>query len=254
MLSIGSTRRTVAGIGALFALFSLAGCKDGGAVPTAGGQPAQAASPGGTAKSYSLVTELRPENPEKLFAQVRWAHGVCASAAKLKNIPVKPFPTLPADFALARAIYASDGSQIFFKELNFKIEGSDVETGCDYKIVSYGSSEIARGGRSRITQQDEAGVLTTGEEMESTTEQVDPARLAGYTEAKVINGVQLKCRDADCIVDPALAVIASGRRPVLAAAKIDDGAIYGTPLRTEPVSLSVGKPIDLAPFKQEADK
>lgn len=235
------------------ALLPLAACSDGSARPAAAAAsvPATAAA---SAHSYYLVTQVRPENVEKLFQRERGVHQMCVAGAKLKKIAAQPFPALPPDFVLQRHIHASDGKQTFSKEIQFKIDGAEVEQGCAYKISSIASSEIARDGKSRRTEQDEQGVLSTGEERPDSTEPVSRAKLDRYTEAKVIKGVQLKCQGTDCIVDPSLVVIGFGRRPVVAASRMDDTSLFGTALITEPVSLTVGKPIDLLEFKQGSDK
>lgn len=205
-------------------------------------------------KSYFLVTQMRPENLKKVFQRERGVHQMCTAGAKLKNISVKPFPTLPPDFVMERRIYASDGKRTFYKETHFKVDGASVEQGCAYKVTSTATSDIAQGGKARRTEQDELGALTTGDEMPDTTEPVSKSKLDRYTEAKVMKGVQLKCQGADCIVDPSLVVIALGRRPVVVVSRMDDESLFGTALITEPVSLTVGKPFDLSEFKQQSGK
>lgn len=247
-----SRQRAIAGAAGLYAWVALAACSDGGAHAAAGAPASAAAS--ANPNSYYLVTQVRPENLQKVFSSARWAYGVCVAAAKLKKMPVQPFPTLPADFVVTRNIYASDGKHKFIKQIDFKIDDSGIDKGCDLKVISSATSEIAQDGKSRITEQNEKGVLTTGPEMPANTEPVSQSKLDRYTEAKVVKGVQLKCKGADCIVDPALALIARGRRPVLAASRLDDATLYGTALLTEPVSLVLGKPIDVSEFKQETGK
>lgn len=245
-------KRASAGVGGICALIALAACSDGSARPAAGA--AAPAAAGGSAKSYYLVIQTRPENLQKIFKTERWAYGLCAAAAKLKKIPVKPFPTLPDDFVFERNIYASDGTRTYVKDIQFKIDDASVEQGCAYKLASLATTDIEHDGKARMTQQNEEGVLSTGEDMAADTEPVSQSKLASYTASKVINGVQLKCKATGCIVDPALVVIAQGRRPVIAATRFDDLTVHGTALVTEPVSLSLGKPIDLSEFKQENGK
>ena len=237
------------------ALLALSACSDGSAGQAAAATTAKApATAAASAQSYYLVTQVRPENPDKLFQRERGVHEMCVAGAKLKRIVAKPFPVLPPDFVLERHIYASDGKQTFYKEIQFKIDGAEVGQGCAYKISSTAHSVITRDGKSRQTEQDEQGGLSTGEEQPDIAEPVSQSKLDLYTETKVMKGVQLKCQGTACIVDPSLVVIGFGRRPVVAASRMDDISLFGTALITEPVSLAVGKPIDLLEFKQGSDK
>jgi hypothetical protein len=169
-----------------------------------------------------------------------------------KKIAIKPFPRLPTDFVWGRRTYASDGRQTLFKEVQYKLDTVNfgVDKGCELKLESYWSSEVKRDGKARIAEKSEDGSFAISEERPADMEAVNPSKLARYTQAKVVNGVPLKCKGEFCIVDPSLVVIAQGRRPVIAAERIDE-AIFGPVLITEPVSLSVGKPIDPSMFLQE---
>jgi hypothetical protein len=239
---------------AVVVLMALAACSDGKAGSAGSATASPVAADGGA--SYQLVTQVRPENPGKAFPLERAAYEVCADAARAKNLPVKPLPQLPADFVTTRTTYASDGKQRLFREVKYKLSmaNSGPENGCQMRVVSASSSELARSGKARIAEVNEEGALVVTDNRPADTEPVSQSKLAGYTLAKVINGVPLKCKAEACIVDPAQTVIALGKRPVIAADRLDEVRSFGTVLVTEPVSLSVGKPIDPAVFVQEKSK
>ena len=229
----------------------LAACNEGNA---ARGATGAAASPGTASGSYVLVTQTRPEAPEKFFPHERNLYALCAALASKQNIAVKPFPTLPPGFVSDRKTYASDGKRIVYREVGYTIDARKAEAkdGCDMRLISQSRVALISDGQERTADQDEDGKVATGEAQPAVKEPVRASLLDSYTVAKSANGVKLKCNaDGSCIVDPALAVVARGVRPVQVAWRNDDVRTYGTALILEPVSLTVGKPVDGALFALE---
>ncbi len=245
-------------------LLALGACNDGtaGAPAAAAGAPAApastaAATGAGSAKTYHLVTQLRPENVQKYFARTRAVYDICVASARMLKVAAKPFPVIPEDFVAGRTIYASDGKRTYFKEVEFTIDegGFEPEKGCELKIASHWRGELVRDGKARSADKSADGAYVLGEEEPANNDKVSQSYLDMFTTPKVVNGIKLKCSaDAICIVDPAVALIAEGKRPVQAASRIDDARLHGTPMVREPVSLSVGKPLDPALFSLEDTK
>lgn len=234
----------------LLCVMALGACSEGSAGASAAG--GASASTSTSTPTYHLVTQLRPESPERFFGPARAAYDLCVESAKAKGLPVKPFPALGKDVVAARTVHAWDGKRRFFKETEWKIDTSanfGAETGCAMKLASYWHSSVTTGTTSRSAGRSSDGEFALNDETPADDQVVDPARLARYTESKLMHGVQLKCTtEGDCIVDPALALVNLGNRPALAAARIEDAR---TPLLLEPVSLTVGKAVDPSLFKQE---
>jgi len=234
-------RLHVLGLPCAALLLALGACSDGKA--GAGGAPA-------AARSYQLVTEVRPAAPERYFDAAYALHTMCAGSAQARGLPVTPFPTFPKDFAIARRTYASDGQRTVFKEVLWKVDGGSTfgaTTGCVMTIRSDWRTEITEGGQTHSADFTD-GKLVQGAPLPAGGREVDPARLAAYSAARVENGVRLKCSADSCIVDPDLVQINFGARPAKAWARIDDPR---TALMLVPVSLSVGEALDPALFRQE---
>jgi len=245
MMSLRPVQR---GSAALLTLLALGACSRGSADAADGA----ASTPSDAARSYQLVTQLRPESPELFFRPARAVYDLCVASARAKGLQVKPFPALPKEFVAAKTIYASDGKRKFFKETEWKIDhGPDfgADTGCEMRLASQWRSEVIDGANARSAGRTDDGQFMLEEMRPAGDETVHPDRLSGYAQAKVVNGIKLKCNvDETCIVDPAVAMIGFGSRPAMAAARTDDPR---TPLLLEPVSLTVDKAIDPALFKQE---
>lgn len=229
-------------------VLTLAACNEGNAA-----RGAAAAGPGASAApgSYVLVTQTRPEAPEKFFPNERRLHAVCAAVAGKQNIAIKPFPTLAPGFVSERKTYASDGKRTIYREVGYTIDTRKAEAryGCDMRLISQLRVALISDGQERTADQDEDGKVVTSEPQEAAREPVRASLLDSYSTAKAVNGVKLKCNaDNSCIVDPAQALVARGVRPVQAAWRNDDVRTYGTALILEPVSLAVGKPVDAALF------
>jgi hypothetical protein len=234
---------------------ALAACSDGNAGAGASFPPVQPGTSGGAV--YHLVTQVRPESLEKYFARLRALHKMCATAAGDLHVAVKPFPRVPEDFVAARNIYASDGKRIVSKEIKWTTDDSKFspETGCEMRLTTLWKSAVVQNGKERAVDFNDEQGLVVHEEQPHDPQALTQARLDMYSKPKSVNGVQLKCSSDDiCIVDPALALIKDGRSPVHAAERIRDGGANGSVLLLEPVSLTVGAPVDPQLFKQENGK
>ena len=238
---------------AIVLMLTIAGCGKGNA---AGGPSSPTDGDAHAAKTdgYILVTHTRPEAPENYFHRERLAYTACVAVAKQLHHAVVPFPALPPDFVTERTTYASDGKRTMVREVKFDLDPRKMvpESSCELRLAKTwttgltGSGEVRSGG---VDQDGQVRVVTTEA---PPAEPVRASLLASRTVSKRINGVPLKCNTGgDCIVDPAVTVVAQGVRPVLAAYRIDDPATYGTALIVEPVSLTVGKPTDPAMFAVE---
>jgi hypothetical protein len=204
--------------------------------------------------NYVLVTRMRPEVPEKYFKHARWAYGVCTAAAKGIKHEVIPFPVLPQDFVIELTTYASDGKRTMVRKISYNLDPRKMtpENGCELRLVQSWSTGLTSNGQMRSGDLDMDGQVHLDETEAPPEEPVRASLLASRTQPKRINGVPLKCTvEGDCIVDPTVTLIKEGFRPVLAAYRVDDVATHGTALIVEPVSLTVGKPIDPAIFAVE---
>jgi len=225
-------------------------CNKGNAAGAGGAADSRS---GGKAGSYGLVTQTRPEAPEKYFPHERRAYALCAEVAQHTNAPVKPFPVLPPDFVSERSTYASDGSRTVVRKVMYTLDGEATpENGCELRLARSARTDVVSNGQQRSADQAPDGQVYMEETEAPPKEPVRASRLAAYATAKRVNGVALKCStDGVCIVDPDLILVADGPRPVQAASRIDDARTHGTVLVTEPVSLAVGKPVDPALFSLE---
>lgn len=232
-----------------------AGCSKGNAAGVAA-PAADTADTGPAVKStsYVLVTQVRPESPEKYRPQIRAFYELCAGVAKGMHKHVLPYPTLPSDFVAERTTYASDGKRTMLRTVSYDLNTEKMrpEHGCEVSIQKAWSTGLIANGQLRSGDLDPHGQFHTSSGEAPPPESPRASRLAMYTVSKQANGVALKCDAEDtCIVDPAVALVARGRHPVLAASRNDDTATYGTVLIREPVSLTVGKPIAPAVFAVE---
>lgn len=210
----------------------------------------------GDGKSYHLVVETRPLDFKRYFTVQRAAYDKCALNAKAKNMPVKPFPDIPADFVHDRKEYISDGKRFVTKETQHVTlqENMSVETGCEVTLATQSSDTLRADGKARTTDRQPDGTVTVGEELPDMSEPVAPRKLAGYNVSKTVKGVALKCSpEQQCIVDPEVALISDGQHPVQVAYRMDE-TTFGVTLVAELVSLSVGKPIDPAAMALGAAK
>jgi len=227
----------------------LAACNDGNTMGNASAAPAGV----GKQASYMLVTRTRPENPEVYLKTIRAAYAFCAEVARHTGLEVSPFPTVPADYLQERTVYASDGKRHMLRRIrdDIDIRKMSPEHGCKASLSNTWSTGLTIGDRERTGERDIDGQVHFGELPVNPEEAVRPSLLAIHTQPKRVNGVPLKCSaEGGCIVDPAVVVVKLGYSPVTAAMRVENMPLYGTVI-TEPVSLTVGTPLDPAVFSVE---
>jgi len=232
-------------------ILTLVGCDNSAAAGGAGFEPVAA---GAKVTNYVLVIRMRPEAPEKYFRQARAAYAVCTAIAKQIKHEVTPFPVLKQDFFTERTTYASDGELTMVRRISYDLDVRNMtpENGCELRLVKLWSTGLTGKGKVRSGDLDMDGQVHLVEAEAPPDEPVRASLLASRPQSKRINDVPLKCTvEGDCIVDPTVALVKQGFRPVLAGYRVDDIAAHGTALIVEPISLTVGKPIDPAIFSVE---
>lgn len=232
---------------------SLAACNHGEADAVGASPPGAGAAPSAVvaSTSYLLVTQARPEAPEKYLAIQRSTYELCAQALRQRGLVPKPFPVVPPVLVTARTTYASDGKRSVVREVTRKLDfvPGQLEGACEMRWSTLANVSVIGNGQEQTAETDEDGKVQVDPPQPSPAEPVRASLLAPYTIPKTLNGVRLKCRDADnCIVDPAVVLVAQRTSPVEAASRADPIAPFNTPIIVEPVSLLVGKPVDAALF------
>lgn len=179
-------------ISLFFAISACGNSADSAASPDHGSN--QSANSG---SAYQVETVTKPEN----FAQyVNWykqGYDGCVNFAKLRNLPVKPFVNVPADFIIDRDIYISDGKNYLHRTMSNQIQTKDAtpENGCTTSIAKTETLRAVKNGKySHID------VLESGERVAQPAETATKSGLenAGiYTVAKLVNGFNLKCMPDD---------------------------------------------------------
>lgn len=233
-------------------LLALGGCNNGNAVQ--GDTPA--ATTAATA-SYVLVTQARPESPEKYLGIQRASYDLCAQSLRANHLAAKPFPAAPEKLINARTTYASDGKRVVVREVLYKLDfyKGQVQGACEMRWSTLSNVAVLSGGQEQTAETDESGKVQRNPPSPAPAEPVSPSLLASYSLPKTINGVRLKCQaDGSCIVDPAVVLVAWRKTPTEAASRSDPIPPFNTPIIVEPVSLTVGKPVDPALFALEEKK
>lgn len=231
---------------AAITLLALGACNDGKAAR-------DAAPPGGiaTPANYVLVTQFRPEQPEKFFEFFRASYDLCAAAANVSHIAVKPFPALPKDLILGRKTYASDGKRVVLRETASSVDfvKDNHKNDCEMRMTSHTNVSVISEGLDHKSFRDEDGKVTVDVPEPYDIPPLDTSALSRFTTARTVNGVNLKCNSLQlCIVDPALAVVRLSGEPAEAYTRVEGAGFGQTAMLTEPVSLVVGKPVDPALF------
>ncbi|MES2317835.1 MAG: hypothetical protein V4631_10110 [Pseudomonadota bacterium] len=238
-------------------------CLLGACGKEASSAPRSAAAKAGSAPrdTYEMVSVVRPESLQQYMKRLRFPYDLCAGQAKLQGQPIKPFPAIPDDFVVSRITLVSDGKSFSRSEVVYSvtIEGLTPETGCAAKLESDVHTSVVRDGVQLRAA--EAG-QPTEEPLLVPTQAFKDEQTAGYTVARTVHGVALKCLDSksvaiaagfasdSCIVDPAVARIAGpDGDPTLAHQRdIAAAAATGAIMVLEPVSLKVGHKVDPARF------
>lgn len=204
--------------------------------------------------SYELVTIRRPVSVEEYFKMWSIPYKICAANAKLQNVPVKPFPAIPADFVMKRTTITSDGKSFRTTEEEFGVDIQDVEieNGC---ATSYGSGVRTWVSHNGIeTELDSENQSNPSENATYRLKPYDPEIAQSYAIGKKINGVAVRCTGNDdlsiaggmiaemCVLDPILGKIAmpDGKPPIVYTRDVPGPSLFGSPIIEEPVSLKVG--------------
>lgn len=147
---------------------------------------------GSAGSGYEVVTVTKPENLSQYRDWYKNGYDACVGFAQIKNLPVKPFIDIPADFIIDKDTYVSDGKNYSHTTVSSVIKvDMTPESGCassiekteTLRVVNNGSSyhiDVQENGE-RVSQPVQAEIK--GGEENSTI----------YTDAKVVNGIQLKC-------------------------------------------------------------
>jgi len=180
----------------IVACLLLAGC--GKPVPDAAASPAPASSD--ALVSYELVQVKRQDPPH---AQLNFykdtAYHICATTARQLNVPVKPFPPLPADPVYERVTTITNGVSTVVKSERMVGDTSDAldyKSGCEVTISTAKIVNVA------IYHANKATHISDGK-VEDVADMALPAYAKGpkdtsdYTEARTQNGVAMRCLPKD---------------------------------------------------------
>jgi hypothetical protein len=173
----------------------LAGCDK---PVTAAASPAPVVA--GSGDSYELVQVKRQDPPH---AQLNFykdtAYHICATTARQLNVPVKPFPQLPADPVYERVTTITNGVSTVVKSERMVGDTSDAldyKTGCEVTISTEKVVNVA------IFHANKATHISDGK-VEDVVDMPLPAYAKGvkdtsdYTEARTHNGVAMRCLPKD---------------------------------------------------------
>ncbi|NHZ61883.1 hypothetical protein [Massilia genomosp. 1] len=219
--------------------------------------------------SYELITIRRPTSVEEYFKLWSLPYKLCVASAKLKNIPVKPFPAIPKDFVMRRTTVTSDGKSFRTTEEEFGVDIQDItaENGC---ATSYGS-----GFRTWVAHNGIEADLDSENQSENHEGRVsyqlkpyDPELAQAYSIVKKINGIAVRCTGAHdlmvagkvvdemCVLDPILGRIAmaDGKPPIVYTRDIPGPSLFGSAMVDEPISLKVGIEVNPEIFVNAAAK
>lgn len=165
--------------------------------------PAAVAAPpavSGSSDSYELVQVKRQDPPH---AQLNFykdtAYHICATTARQLNVPVKPFPQLPADPVYERVTTITNGVSTVVKTERMVGDTSDAldyKSGCEVTISTEKIVNVA------IFHANKATHISDGK-VEDVLDMPLPAYAKGpkdtsdYSEARTQNGVPMRCLPKD---------------------------------------------------------
>ncbi|WP_211471221.1 hypothetical protein [Collimonas humicola] len=228
----------------------LAGC-DNSAASSAG-----KGGSGGTMRE--LVQVERPDPPGAMHRIIReTSYEACAGAAQALNLPVKPFPQVPADYVSERTTVITDGSNYVRKiehPYNEVADQMSPETGCEYRIEPSKEVDIyiVNDGKSTSVRR-----ASDGQWRVEKNTIMPAAKKAGsedastYSEQLTINGVKLRCLSASNPLisrddlqalcrDASDQPLSTGGKPVVLYSRVKPpigGTDFSYVVVTEPVSL-----------------
>lgn len=247
----------------------LCGCNRPSADVAASGQ--DTANPLKSYASYELVLATRPEQPELYYKHIKPFYEICAVAAQVLKVPVKPFLSLPANFIVERHTMATDGKNRMDRKEGFGLGGVNPllapQTGCTTELGKSSITQVTFDGRRQdivVSGNGAAEVFTSAELTEIPPRKAQDLR--DYAVRKTALGVSLRCLDSThpiisskslleaCIYDgvggsrlldeEGKVILVYSRQ----LAPVGNGGAANT-LVTEPVRVSVGKYVDPSLFK-----
>ncbi len=259
-----------AGIAGLMVL-CLSGCNQAASEAASGTSASSQSNAISGLSSYELVLATRPEKPELYYAHIKPFHELCALAAQQLKVPVKPFLTLPANFVVERRTIATDGRNRLDKTEGSGLGGSQPtlspDSGCATELGKSSNAQMTSNGKRQ-----DIAVASNGTTAASPIEilvDMPPAKpqdLSDYSIKKTVLGHPVRCLGAAnpvitsqllleaCIYDgPSNSTLRDeeGKAILVYSRQYLPVGNKGAPtvLVTEPVALSVGKPLDAALFK-----
>ncbi|HWW05056.1 hypothetical protein [Collimonas sp.] len=173
---------------------------------------ASSASKGDNGRTVREMVQIeRTEPAGAIITMTRQAaYEGCTVAAKMLNIPVKPFPDTPADYVSERTTVISDGTNYVRKvEHPYNLVGDKMvpESGCEFRIEPSKQADIFifNDGKSTSVSQDSENHWHVEEGVSLPAEKAaQSGATSAYSEALTVNGVKLRCLPASDSVMNAL--------------------------------------------------
>lgn len=220
-------------------------------------QPAESA-PGaaaGGALAYELELERKPESLTQHFKIIRAGYDDCVEAARVMKLPVKPFVTVPADYAMEHVIYASDGKSYVMRQKQHTIDITEMkpQQGCATRMSVAEVIERTSNGKVEHVDIDTDGQRHVAEPMQS--DAVPSFQdVKGYPAARNEKGVPLLCVGKDdpmiaagvtasCIVNAGAGrtLRSADGRPIMAyIAERMSQDVHASPTVLQPVRARIG--------------
>jgi len=210
-------------------------------------------------QTYEVVTVTQPENLKQYIDWYKLGYQACVGFANLKNIAVKPFVNVPADFIVDKEVYVRDGKNFLYSDFKYGIDMEpDPDKGCPTWIGKTESHMIIKNGKSYHVE-----VLKNGERIgpDSLGDAIqEPEKDTSiFPVTKIVDGFHLKCQENNattnvlgevCILEPIGAtkfVMIDGKYVTGYARAILTKDQFGV-LITKPVSVKANMPINSTVF------
>lgn len=149
---------------------------------------------GTTGSAYEVVTVTKPEDFKHYADLYKSLYDGCVGMAKIRNLPVKPFVNIPADFVIDKDTYISDGKNYAHTTVSYNNKMGNPEDGCTSSIAKSETLRAVNNGNSYhidVLENGERVSMPVGAMFSGSEEST-----AIYTDAKVVNGIPLKCIDS----------------------------------------------------------
>ncbi|QNA90000.1 hypothetical protein G4G28_18550 [Massilia sp. Dwa41.01b] len=211
---------------------------------------------GATGQSYEIVTQVRPESLEAYMKIPRKAYDVCALAREaLKLPPPPPLVVLPADFVIKRSTYLGSGKGYLIRHEEFVVDINDMapETGCKTRIGSTLEESVGRDGKIYAQRRALDGQIEVDEPTPLLQDPTNGAsKGVSYTEKRMVGGMAVRCVPAAllnaqvmdrCAADTNAGLLRDGANDPIVLHARDVIPVFDMVVRTEPVSVQVGKPV-----------